>query len=437
MGYYDENGVWRHQESDPADPGGGFSGLLNLVAASLSRALPNLVAEALADDPTIRQAVLEELEGLDLMLSTDPRIPVDAPSPVAWGAKDGNDRYPLWVHNNGVTHAEGGIEAPRFNNMKIELLNTITGYVMAIMDKNRRAPIAIRRDGTVDLVPSNWTRKQLGGGGGDDGGGRALPRDADGSDIIVLIGQSNAQGGGAGYDPELDPAVDGINQLAGSGPQAGQVIPAVDALYHVNQYLTGGGAPRVGPAMEIARNLWLDQPTNRNVLIVPAALGSTSVIGDENNSWDPDNTTAARNLAHRAAAEITKALALHPRNRVRAIYWVQGEHDAMASTDPAWYRGKLIEIIDLMRGAAGEDVPFIIGSMVPEWYEARPAAVALDAAQREVTERIPGTAYVPGPRGLNQDNGGIHYNAAGARELGRRLYDAIPGAHANTLPEGS
>lgn len=56
MGYYDADGFYYHEESDLADPGTGFSELLNLPTFALPAAIHNRVAEEISEDPTIIDA---------------------------------------------------------------------------------------------------------------------------------------------------------------------------------------------------------------------------------------------------------------------------------------------------------------------------------------------------------------------------------------------
>lgn len=238
-------------------------------------------------------------------------------------------------------------------------------------------------------------------------------------DIVVVLGQSNAQGAAMGPDPATAGAVRGLDQLAGSGPSAGRVIPATEPLAHVTTW-----AGRVGPATSFGRMMLEDAPTGRGVLIVPAAQGSTSLIGDADYAWDPANRTAAVNLYNRAVAQIEHARALRPGNRVAAIIWAQGESDA-DSTDGATYEGKLRVVLNALRARYG-DVPILIGGMVPEWVEQSPSRQAIDAAHRRVAASLPSTAYVPGVYGHSHD-GGIHYNLTGVRVMAERYYDAYLG----------
>ncbi|MFT4469135.1 sialate O-acetylesterase [Arthrobacter sulfonylureivorans] len=251
--------------------------------------------------------------------------------------------------------------------------------------------------------------------------GRVDPRQA-GYDVVLLLGQSNMQGCGLPFDPAIDVELDGIDQLAASGPRTGQVITASEPLCHVASVRVEG-RPAVGPGFEFARQLWLAQPAGRKVLLVPAALGGTSITGNADYSWDPDNTAARTNLFHRAVDAGRRALALNPHNRLAAVLWHQGEADAVLGSSQEWYQAKLLQIIDLVREALGP-APFLIGGMVPEWLPGDPGRRGIDAAHRAIPSLRPRTAFVEGPAGAGQDEGHIHYNAAGARELGLRFYGA-------------
>lgn len=252
---------------------------------------------------------------------------------------------------------------------------------------------------------------------------RIDPRDNGGSDVILWIGQSNAQGAGLGWDPAIDIAIPGINQYAGSGPNVGTVIPAIDPLFHVTS-ATSGGLPLVGPAMEFARRYWIGMASNRNVLIVPAAQAGTGFDPDPTYCWDYDYTGATTNLATRAIAQAQAAVALNPTNRLVAVVWQQGENDIDQTED--WYRTKMLRLFGKIRDAF-PNVPILVGSMVPEWIVIDPTSRGpIDIAHRTVEDFLPRSAYVPGPAGYNQTADGqnnVHYTAAGARVMGRNLYD--------------
>lgn len=71
MGYYTPDGFYVYEEEDAADPGAGFSDLLNKAMFALPEAIRARVVAELAADPTIRDAaeaaVLDFVEGLHLV----------------------------------------------------------------------------------------------------------------------------------------------------------------------------------------------------------------------------------------------------------------------------------------------------------------------------------------------------------------------------------
>jgi hypothetical protein len=374
-----------------------------------------LVAAALADSEVVQDAAAAAaVVAVGEALDTSPRIPKETrPEVHPYQVADELGAAPLIIESDGAVQMGGMTYVP---------LPPETGFVGGLMDWARRYPIGFAVDGTVDLVPSAATIARL-------GGGRSDPRDT-GSDIVLILGQSNAQGAGVPFDSSIDILTSGINQLAGSEGPENTVIPAIESLYHVGRWVDGtNGRPRVGPVMEFARQYFYTQPSNRDVLIVPAALGSTSITGNESYSWDPDNTTAVVNLFHRAVEKTQMALALNPNNRLVAILWHQGESDAGAKTE-SQYRTKLLQIIDLLHGEFGATVPFLIGGLVPEWVGTNPLRQAIQNALASIPAQRNYTAYTAGPSGMNQDEL-IHYNAVGARNLGLRFFSILDRARAN------
>jgi hypothetical protein len=374
-----------------------------------------LVAAALANSEVVQDAAAAAaVVAVGEALDSSPRIPKETrPEVHPYSIVDESNAAPYWIESDGAVQMGGSTFLP---------LPVETGYVGGVMDWARRMIMGFTVDGKVDMIPSDTTIAAL-------GGGRSDPRDT-GSDIVLVIGQSNAQGPGVPFDSSIDILTSGINQFAGSEGPENTVIPAIESLYHVGRWVDGtNGRPRVGPTMEFARQYFYQQPSNRDVLIVPAAKGSTSITGDESYSWDPDNTTAAVNLIHRAVEKTQMALALNPNNRLVAILWHQGESDAGAKTE-SQYRTKLLQIIDLLHGEFGATVPFLVGGLVPEWVGTNPLRVAIQNALASIPAQRNYTAYTPGPSGMNQDEL-IHYNAAGARELGRRYFSILDRARAN------
>jgi hypothetical protein len=235
--------------------------------------------------------------------------------------------------------------------------------------------------------------------------------------VVAVLGQSNAQGAGLPLDRDhLDAPHPNVHQFACSGRSKGSIVSGCDPLFH---YVP---SKAVGFAPSFAR--LLADATGRAVLLVPTALGDTSITPKNGMTWDPADFAARLNLYREAVASIYAALNTRPGNRLVAILWHQGESDVPLTT-AAVYATKLDALIDDLRSHYG-DVPFLIGQLVPEEIETGdPNYAAIDRVHADTPNRRACVAYVPGPRAsYNSEGEKIHYNAAGQRGMGRRMWCA-------------
>jgi hypothetical protein len=111
--------------------------------------------------------------------------------------------------------------------------------------------------------------------------------------------------------------------------------------------------------------------------------------------------------------------------RLRAILWHQGESDATPERS-VMYEAKLRALIARFRAdLAVPNVPFIIGQLGQ--FPGRPwtdATRRIDAAHRTIAATMPNVAYVSSD-GLRDKGDALHFDAASARELGRRYAEAF------------
>ncbi len=236
--------------------------------------------------------------------------------------------------------------------------------------------------------------------------------------VIAVLGQSNAHGAGVGLDPALDASHPDVHQWPSSGRSRGTVVLGVDPLFH---YVPSNA---VGFACAFAREMVRE--TGMPVLLVPAALGDTSFAPKNGFTWDPADRTTRTNLYRHALKAIDGALATRSGNRLAAVLWHQGESD-VPLMPVAEYAAKLDSVIDGIRGRYDPELPFVIGQMVPEKIEqSRPEYREIDAVHRDTPHRRGQVEYVAGPRNsYNSVDELVHYNAAGQRELGRRMWQAF------------
>lgn len=271
--------------------------------------------------------------------------------------------------------------------------------------------------------------------------GKLINPDDVGYDVILLAGQSNMSGRGAGYDnTRLDLPDPRIFQYGNSGTWANTISSAIEPLA---MHDTPSG---MGPGLQFARWYAHTVPGNRRILLVPAAHGGTGFRGTTVTPTPAGYTTvnagggtwevggAGVNLYENAISQANSAIsAAGPNSRIVAILWHQGENDA-GWLNQAEYAAELDELIDGFRaritGAAS--VPFILGQLLPEMVAANPSWAMINAAHVDTPRRKLRTAFAYGLAGANNGDN-LHYNAAGARFMGRAMFDRLPAARANAL----
>jgi hypothetical protein len=264
-----------------------------------------------------------------------------------------------------------------------------------------------------------------------------------GYDIVVVMGQSNAQGAAVDFTPGTAPNIEpgrvlqyGAIAKDNVRRGAGKVTKARDPLIHPWTQVNTDGTTKVtkGLSLPFARRYVPTLAAGRRLLLVPAAYSGTGFNktnhGTEMSThWRPGDNTGV-NLYERAIAQTLAAKRdAGPNARIVGAIWMQGETDEV--TPPATYRDYLLALIDGFRqrvGVAG--LPFVIGGMVPEGLVNNAGRTAIDAVHREIPNLRTYTAFAPGPSGKFIDSG-LHYSAAGQEDLGSSIFDALVAARAN------
>lgn len=229
--------------------------------------------------------------------------------------------------------------------------------------------------------------------------------------LFLLAGQSNMAGRGdiEAQDSVVHPRIFVLNGDL-------QWVPAVDPL-HFDKPIAA-----VGPGLSFARAIAESDP-DAIIGLIPTAVGGSPIT-----SWEPGVTypeTGARPYDE-ALARTRHALQY---GELRAILWHQGESDANPQAAPR-YDARLRALIDRFRGEFGTpDLPVIIGQL-GQWPE-RPwddAWKQVDQAHRDVAASVPNVRYVSS-EGLAHKGDVLHFDAAAARELGRRYAAAYLAMH--------
>lgn len=187
-------------------------------------------------------------------------------------------------------------------------------------------------------------------------------------DIIILAGQSNAEGEGRGPVQEEHKVNPDIMQLRTNLSDVmegdNRIITYPDKTLYVEEAkerdtkegIKGNFALTF--AEEYVKCGMLSK--GRKVLIVKAALAGT---GFQKKQWGEGCP-----VEERMHEMIQYALELHPENRIVAFLWHQGEHDAFEGNAPDNYERQLRRLMDRVQNRYDcGNVPFIAGDFCREW----------------------------------------------------------------------
>ena len=246
-------------------------------------------------------------------------------------------------------------------------------------------------------------------------------------DIILEAGQSNAVG--VGHGPAKEAYVPDQRVLYYT---AGE--PDDQAYHQTGTFEICIAAERTRPDLDPADKLGdlalsfaqkyveagLLAP-DRKLLIVRTAVGASGFMKHYWAIGDP--------LYERMIQVTDEALALHPENRLVALRWHQGEHEAAFLNDPQRYHDELTAVVKSVFARYG-DIPFVCGGFCNQWAaEHQPACHEIMTVIRNVAQEV-GGAYVETAdlrsNDLKVGDGDIiHFCREDLQELGRRYYAAF------------
>ncbi|HBF86269.1 MAG TPA: hypothetical protein DDW54_01165 [Clostridiales bacterium] len=199
-------------------------------------------------------------------------------------------------------------------------------------------------------------------------------------DVVIVAGQSNAQGCGAGdaEDYEEDPSVLELTEsftadVAKTAYGNEYLDIRLSGEYDINvMKQKGDGKAKTGSFAYKFAELYRknDLKRGRKLLIVQAAVGGT---GFSKNHWGVGEILYERLLK---MTEI--ALSLNKDNRLVCVLWHQGEHDTFENPQftyaerRAFYAGKLKDMTESFFANFGK-VPFIAAGFTRLWTEEYPS----------------------------------------------------------------
>ena len=229
--------------------------------------------------------------------------------------------------------------------------------------------------------------------------GNALPMH-----VFLLAGQSNMAGRGevGETDRTPHPRVYALNR-------ENHWEIAVDPI-HFDKPARAG----TGPGLAFAKAIAEANPGIR-VGLVPTAVGGSPI-----QTWTPGGYHEQTGL-HPWDDAILRLRAAMQAGELKAILWHQGESDSRAERAPL-YEERLHDLVRRFRDVAGDaELPFIVGQLgqFKDWSEEKQV---VNAVHENMPTSVPYTGFVSSD-GLT-DNDGTHFDAASARELGRRYAQA-------------
>jgi len=179
----------------------------------------------------------------------------------------------------------------------------------------------------------------------------------DGLDVYLLFGQSNMVGRAA-IRPGTDDVYTAISARTTQFGYTSQTDKAAtNPLDHVDE-----DPGDMGMWLEFCNTIVGDLPVDRDILLVPAAEGGTSFVG---NDWNPGNPNYEG-----AKDTLAAAMALGTgTNILKGCLWLHGETDSANSEANAnLYLSRLQAMRDAMLidyTGFSDRTPFIVGSINP------------------------------------------------------------------------
>ena len=222
--------------------------------------------------------------------------------------------------------------------------------------------------------------------------------------LYLLVGQSNMAGRGL-----VDAASKEVHPRLMMLDQSNQWVPATDPLHFDKPAVAG-----VGPGLAFGLEMAGRSPKSVRIGLIPCAVGGSPI-----DAWQPGGYDKATDT-HPYEEALTRARAAQQSGVIKGIIWHQGESDSSPEKAAA-YLPKLIALVANLRRDLGDDrLPFVAGEL--GYYK---EAYQRINAQLPLLPRQAAHTAVVSARGLSHKGDVTHFDAASARELGRRYAAAM------------
>lgn len=395
-----------------ATPSGGQDAATQTSAEALASALvPGVVSDALAENPTITAAALAAVDtaavGLNLVVATDPRLPLAGDDQAVLQVRDKAGNAALRIESTGSTKIGATELKP----------DTIYNAGLRVYDTDDQLAFAVNPDGTTFVGDFSTDSDVL---------------SPDVVHVLIGAGQSNMAGAALPVGAETDPPHSRIFMWRQSSADiATATVPLA---------LTTGSTSGLSPLTVMARE-WIQRiPPKDVVLLVQGAQGgsqlNTATATNSAGVWNVAYTGASTNLYALLKSATTSALAAAAAKwpgatiQVAGLWWHQGE--ANLGTPYADYTGWLDAIItDFRTHVSHADLPVVVGGLVPEY---QPSYTAPRDSHVDTPKRVVRTGFAEGvANGGGYDTDLVHYAREGCIEMGKRMLRAYDRALLNTV----
>ncbi len=222
--------------------------------------------------------------------------------------------------------------------------------------------------------------------------------------IFILAGQSNMAGRGL-VEPKDTITDAGIFTL----DKEMELVVAKEPLHFYEPKLTG-----LDCGLSFAKELRSQLPTNIEIVLIPCAVGGSSIDQWLNDS-SHRNVKLYSNFKHR----VNHAKSI---GSIKGILWHQGESDAHPTKLPL-YQNKLEQLFQKFRTDIADDrLPILVGELgdYAEPKERNNNWKALNDILYKVVEKDENISIISS-KGLKSNPDMVHFNSEAQRELGRRF----------------
>ena len=224
--------------------------------------------------------------------------------------------------------------------------------------------------------------------------------------VFIMAGQSNMAGRGqvGPEDTIPDPRILTINA-------AGQIIQAKEPLNIYEPTMAG-----LDCGISFARTMLKDCPADVTILLIPTAVGGSSI-----KKWIDDSI-------HRDVSLLSnfkqKAVLARKYGQIKGILWHQGEADANAKGIPVYENNLGILFAKFRKATKEKNLPIIMGELGLFSKNAAQQFKTINEIMVGYSKKDLNTAVIS-TADLNHKGDNLHFDAAGQREMGIRYANAF------------